>query len=51
MRKATEFMQLAAHCRRQARSEPDFRVRLKLEEAAIQYDARACANMMAAESA
>jgi hypothetical protein len=49
MDQATDFMALAAHCRRQARLEPDARLREKLAERAAHYDARACSIMMALE--
>lgn len=47
MERATEFMALAANCRRQARLKPDPRIREKLLEDAARYDAHACASMMA----
>lgn len=45
MDEITEFMRLAAHCRRQARTERDPVLVQRLFEAAVQYDARACASM------
>lgn len=49
MDQATEFMALAAHCRRQARLETNPQMREKLVEKAAEYDARACSCMMALE--
>lgn len=46
MDEATDFMALAAHCRRLARSEPDARVREKLSGKAREYDSQACARLM-----
>lgn len=51
MDRATHFMAMAAQCRHRARLELDMRVREKLHEAALQYDARACASMMVLEDA
>jgi hypothetical protein len=49
MEQATDFMALAAYFRRQARLEPDSRLREKLVAKAAHYDARACFSMMALE--
>ena len=49
MEQATEYMALAAHCKRQARLESDPLIRETLLKKAAQYDACACASMMALE--
>jgi hypothetical protein len=49
MDQATEFMALAAHCRRQAKLETDPRTREKLAQKAAHYDDCACSSMMALE--
>jgi hypothetical protein len=51
MDEATDFMALAAHCRRQARLERNPRLREKLAQRAAHYDARACSSMMGLEAA